>query len=94
MYVVMEFVDGMTYWDYRRSHSLEEVTKLFESIAEAVRRIWKLKIPSNHLPSPLDGINPQTTSFPAPALVGHSIRSPTCKILSIKHYAKQDIVSG
>jgi hypothetical protein len=36
MYIVMEFVDGMTYWAYRRSHSPEEVTKLFESIAEAV----------------------------------------------------------
>jgi hypothetical protein len=43
-YIVMDFVDGMTYSQYRRGHSSEEVRKLLESIAEAVRRIWEVKI--------------------------------------------------
>jgi serine/threonine protein kinase len=62
-YIVMDFIDGTTYSQYRRSHSPEEITKLLESIADAVRRIWKVKIPPRSPPGPFGRHEPADRFF-------------------------------
>ncbi len=75
-YIVMDFIHGMTYPKYRKTHAPAEISRLFESIAEAVRHIWDFNIPTTNPPGPFGQYEPADRFFSASS-VGRTFNSMT-----------------
>ena len=75
-YIVMDFIQGMTYPKYRKTHAPEEISKLFESIAQAVRDIWNFNIPTINSLGPFGQYEPADRFFSASG-VGRTFNSIT-----------------